>query len=251
MTQIIAVHSFRGGTGKSNIAANCAAYLAQQGAQVAVVDTDVQSPGIHTLFNLAQAELEFTLNDYLWDRCPVERVAYDVTSRLNGHAGSGKLHLIPASLKLGAINRVLQEGYAVERLNMGFRALVQALNLDYLFLDTHPGVNEETLLSIAVCHTLLFILRPDQQDYQGAGVMIEVARKLEVPRTLLAFNKVVSSFDHAILRQEAETVYGCPVVVVLPLSEDVAQMGSGDLFFLRYPDHPFTTGIASIVNCLK
>ncbi|MEW5985233.1 MAG: MinD/ParA family protein [Chloroflexota bacterium] len=252
MTQIIAVHSFRGGTGKSNIAANGAALLAQQGARVAVVDTDVQSPGIHVLFNLAQEGLGFTLNDYLWDRCPIEQVAYDVSARLNGRANSGgRLYLAPASLNLGAISRVLQEGYHVERLNAGFRALAKAFNLDYLFIDTHPGLNEETLLSIAVCHTLLLVLRPDHQDYQGVGVTVDVAHKLEVPHTYLAINKVVSSVDANALCEQAERVYGCRVAAVLPLAEDVAEMGSGDLFCLRYPNHPFSRGVAAIVDCIQ
>lgn len=47
---IISIHSFRGGTGKSNTTANVAAVLAGEGRHVAVVDTDVQSPGIHVLF---------------------------------------------------------------------------------------------------------------------------------------------------------------------------------------------------------
>jgi len=41
--------------------------------------------------------------------------------------------------------------------------LVKALALDYLFIDTHPGVNEETLLSIAISDKLFVVLRPDHQ----------------------------------------------------------------------------------------
>jgi len=47
MPRVIAVHSFRGGTGKSNLTANLAATLALAGHRVAVVDIDIQSPGIH------------------------------------------------------------------------------------------------------------------------------------------------------------------------------------------------------------
>jgi len=50
MARIVAVHSFRGGTGKSNVTANLAALLAAAGHRVGVVDTDIQSPGIHVLF---------------------------------------------------------------------------------------------------------------------------------------------------------------------------------------------------------
>lgn len=52
MAKIISIHSFRGGTGKSNITANIAALLATEGQRVGVIDTDIQSPGIHALFGL-------------------------------------------------------------------------------------------------------------------------------------------------------------------------------------------------------
>ena len=45
MSKIISVHSFRGGTGKSNTTANLAAVLASQGQRVGVIDTDIQPPG--------------------------------------------------------------------------------------------------------------------------------------------------------------------------------------------------------------
>ena len=44
MARLIAVHSFRGGTGKSNITANIATLLATEGKRVGIVDLDVQSP---------------------------------------------------------------------------------------------------------------------------------------------------------------------------------------------------------------
>jgi len=49
MSTIVSIHSFRGGTGKSNLTANLASSLIQQGKRVAMVDTDIQSPGIHVL----------------------------------------------------------------------------------------------------------------------------------------------------------------------------------------------------------
>ncbi len=52
MAKIISIHSFRGGTGKSNTTANVATLLAVQGGRVGVIDTDIQSPGIHILFGL-------------------------------------------------------------------------------------------------------------------------------------------------------------------------------------------------------
>src|SRR5215475_1838718 len=57
LAKIISIHSFRGGTGKSNTSANIVATLAMQGKRVGVVDTDIQSPGIHVLFGLEEDEM--------------------------------------------------------------------------------------------------------------------------------------------------------------------------------------------------
>lgn len=49
MPKVISIHSYRGGTGKSNFSANLATSVALKGYRVAVVDTDIQSPGIHNI----------------------------------------------------------------------------------------------------------------------------------------------------------------------------------------------------------
>ena len=79
MSQIISIHSFRGGTGKSNTTANISALLAAEGQRVGVIDTDIQSPGIHILFQLDETEMSPSLNDYLWGECRIEETAHDVT----------------------------------------------------------------------------------------------------------------------------------------------------------------------------
>jgi septum site-determining protein MinD len=145
MGKIISVHSFRGGTGKSNLTANLSTTLALRGRRVGIVDTDIQSPGIHVIFNLEEGQINRALNDYLWGNCPVEDTAYNITPKEVAKQG-GTMFLIPSSIKAGEIARVLQEGYNVERLTEGFYALLERLELDYLLIDTHPGLNEETLL---------------------------------------------------------------------------------------------------------
>lgn len=247
MPKIISIHSFRGGTGKSNITANVAVTVARQGRRVGIVDTDIASPGIHVLFGLDEEKMDKTLNDYLWGNCAVEEAAYDVGSSLEMGDG-GSVYLIPSSIKVGEIVRVLKEGYDVEMLNTGFRELVKKLNLDYLFIDTHPGLNEETLLSIAISDVLLLIMRPDQQDFQGTAVTVEVARKLSVPRMFIVVNKVLIEFDFAEVKNRVEQIYNCEVAGVLPLSEDMVRLSSAGIFSLHYPDHPFTATIEEITS---
>ncbi|MGB8215346.1 MAG: MinD/ParA family protein [Anaerolineales bacterium] len=238
MSKIISVHSFRGGTGKSNTCANLTYLCALQGLRVGVVDTDIQSPGIHVLFGLDDQDVGHSLNDYLWGKCKIEETAHDVTASLGANV-KGKVFLIPSSIKAGEIARVLREGYDVGLLNEGFESLIKNLQLDMLFIDTHPGLNEETLLSIAISDKLVLILRPDQQDYQGTSVTVEVARKLGVPQMLLMVNKVPPMIMGEV-KQRVEKLYGCEVAAVLPHSDDLMGLASSGIFSMRYPDHPMT-----------
>jgi hypothetical protein len=145
MAQIISLHSFRGGTGKSNTTANIAALLAADGRRVGVIDTDIQSPGIHVLFGLRGPQITHALNDYLWGRCAVADIAQPVLQ----DAFPGRVFLIPSSIKADDIVQVIRQGYDVRRLTMAFRELIDHLQLDALLIDTHPGLNEETLFALA------------------------------------------------------------------------------------------------------
>ena len=100
MGEIISVHSFRGGTGKSNLAANMAAILARQGKRVGIVDTDIQSPGVHVLFGYDESRMTRSLNDYLWGQAQIEDIAYDVSEV--GRQDATRSYLSDLALWLGA-----------------------------------------------------------------------------------------------------------------------------------------------------
>jgi len=242
MSYIISIHSFRGGTGKSNSSANISAILAMKGLRVCVVDTDINSPGIHVLFGMNEDDMGNTLNDFLWGKCQLKDAVYDVTHKLVDRnkrdiSNGGKLFLCPASIRAGEIARILKEGYDVGLLNDGFHSLLEDMQLDVLVIDTHPGINEETLLSIAISDALAIIMRPDQQDFQGTSVTVDVAKKLEVPNMVLVINKVPNVYDLDDLRSQITHTYDTPVAGVIPHSDDLMALSSSDIFCLQYPDH--------------
>ena len=249
LSKIVAVHSFRGGTGKSNIASSLAMSLAKQGRRVGVVDTDLLSPGMHVLFGLQDRALGRTLNDYLRGDCLLHEAALDMShwlshdSMRSDHAGEGAIYLVPASPKPSDIMRAAKERYEKESLTDGFRELIDNLKLDFLLIDTRSGVSEETLQAIAVCSLLLVVLRPDCQDYQGTSVILELARMLSVEEMRLVVNKVLPTFDIDAYCEQLETTYEVPVSKVLPFYEDIVQLASSEIFAVRYPYHPLAEAI--------
>jgi septum site-determining protein MinD len=246
LASIVSIHSFRGGTGKSNTTANLATVLAQSGRRVGVIDTDIQSPGIHVLFGLSGEEITASLNDFLWHGRAIEEAAHDVTPS----GATGKLFLIPSSIKPGEIARVLREGYDAQRLTHGLRQLVDELKLDFLLIDTHPGLNEETLLSLVLSHALLIVMRPDKQDYEGTGITVKIAQGLEVPRLLIVVNKTPPILESAAVRANVERAYGCEVAAVLPHTDEMMNLASEDVFVARYPDHPLSDQYRNIAAAL-
>lgn len=250
MAKIVSIHSYRGGTGKSNLTANLAVCLASAGKRVAVVDTDIQSPGIHLLFGLEDTSRLRTLNDYLWERCPVHEAATDVTPSSIRDV-NGRVWLVPSSVQAGEIAKVLREGYDVGLMNDGLRDLADHFSLDYLLIDTHPGLNEETLLSIAISDVLVVLLRPDRQDFQGTAVTVEVARKLEVRELLLVLNKVLPNVAAGSFIGDVNRTYNAPIVGVLPEAPEMLELGSSGLFILRFPDHPLSLQLRRVANRLE
>ncbi len=252
MSKIVSIHSFRGGTGKSNVTANLASQLAIQDKRVGIVDTDIASPGIHVLFGLDEQSMGHTLNEFLHGECEIQDVAYNVGDKTGDALGRSHLKgksiwLFPSSINSGEISRVVREGYDVNLLNRGLQTLRKQLNLDYLLIDTHPGIGDETLLSLAISDLLILLLRPDNQDFQGTAVTVDVARSLDVPNMRLVVNKALSKYDPNQIKQAVEQTYDAEVAGVLPLTEDMADNASGDIFSLRFPDHSWSKALQGVV----
>lgn len=249
MTHILAIHSFRGGTGKSNLTANLATSLALQGKRIAIFDTDLASPGIHVLFDFAPSVGQCTLNDHLQGDSPIVDCAHDVTPSQVKQA-HGRVWLVAASMDSDRIARLLREGYQVEKLNDALFALAEQLKLDFVLIDTHPGINEETLLSTAIADCLLMVMRPDTQDYLGTAVAIEVAERLDVPAIRMVVNKLPDHFDREQVFARVSSSYDIPIGAILPLSQDLLTLASGGLAVLAFPNHPWSYGVSQLASDL-
>lgn len=119
-----------------------------------------------------------------------------------------------------------------------------------LIIDSHPGLNDEILLSMAFANTLGIILRPDQQDYQGTSISVKLARNLDVSDIVLIVNKSPKLFNDEMVKSRVEEAYKGDVVAVLPHSDELLALSSSKLFILEYPDDPLTTSYKQIAKRL-
>lgn len=244
MTKTVAFHSFRRGAGTSSILASCAALLAAEGKRVGVIDTDFQSPSTHILFGLTEDKFKKTINDYVWDTSDIQSAVYEVTP-----AGlSGKIFLAPANPEMGYVMRILREGYDVERLNKALSEISKAFELDFLLVDTNAGLNEETLVTLAVSDILLLLLRLDKQDYQGTAVIASLAQRLEIPRMEMIVNHMPHTFEAGNVRKEVEEKYQLPVAAIFPHTDEMMVLASAGIFALAYPSHAVTKTMKNLTD---
>src|SRR5881396_984672 len=97
MTKVIAVHSFKGGTGKTTLTANLASTLALR-HRVGVMDLDLSGPGLHVIFGLKKGDVKATLTDvFLGDATPND-VIIDLSAKFS--LTKGGLYFCPASNKV-------------------------------------------------------------------------------------------------------------------------------------------------------
>ncbi len=234
-TRLVVLSSFRRGVGKSTLAANLAALAAVSHKQVGLVDTCFSSPALHIFFGLDKQERSTSFNDFLLGRQTLAQCSVDVTGRL-GPAPAGRLTLFPASRRSEVMLASLQSPYNLAQLTEGVRSLSHTLRLDLLVIDSPAGISESNLSLLALADTALIVLHPTAPDFQGTAVLVDVARRLEVPQIQLVVNGVAAAYALDVVKTQTAEALGCPVIAVLPHTDALLASGSASLMALHPPE---------------
>ena len=252
MTQFAFVHSYRGGSGKSTVAANVAALLAAEGRRVGLVDSNFQAPGLHHFFEIANPLP--TLNDYLQGRCAIQEVAHEVDKKTaGGRRGtrsaakeSGALYLVPASDHVNRMAYIWARGFDMDLLTKGYVQLAKALSLDLLIVDTDPGLDRQTYFALELADSFVMVMTPDQHDYRGAAATVQIAHLLEIPNIVTILNKVPEGMDSAALKETVEQLCDWALSAQLPYVPEMLQLAGSGLFVRKHPKHALTTQLQQI-----
>ena len=168
--QKIIVMSGKGGVGKSTVAANLAAALAESGKKTGLLDIDIHGPSIPSMLNLSEERLTA-------DSANPEKLS-PVKYNDNLHVISigfliendGDPVIWKGPLKYSAIKQFLSE--------------VHWGHLDYLIIDSPPGTGDEPL---TVCQLLpkpagaVIVTTPQDVALLDVKKSINFCKKIEMP----------------------------------------------------------------------
>jgi MinD-like ATPase involved in chromosome partitioning or flagellar assembly len=177
MTQCIAFHSYKGGTGKTTIACNLAAMLSSKGYNVSLLDLDVYAPSLHAYFDCNPNKW---INDLLFENIDVHDIMVDMTPAVAKYAANGANKKL-GKLLVGFSNPQKEEIYKLEGSIKTANANIQLLrrfvqlredlisdyDSDYVILDTSPGIRYWSINSLAVADVLFLTLKYGDLDIEG------------------------------------------------------------------------------------
>lgn len=256
VTKAITVHSFKGGTGKSNLSANTALTLAKRGWNIVLLDFDFRAPSLNALFNLNG--VEYYINDWLAQRCEIHEVLIDLSSQFHT---KGRFQVGFTNPSGAAINDM-----TMHSLNEEWQARVLQLVLDskdllferygvnFQIFDTSPGFALSSINAILAADELVLVIKMDQLDIVGTQHLIKgVYNQTLGKRPELIINKVPCSMlktpdDYTKLKVNLSRKLGIEVVSIIPCFCEVMENMSQTLFVEKQPDHQFSQSIDQLAS---
>lgn len=251
MTRSVAVHSYKGGTGKTTIVANVAVALALKGRRVGVMDMDLEGPGLHVFFDIDPSELRFTLNDVLAGVAAPEAACVRMSEKMS--LNGGEIFYSPASVRVAEIMRTLKTGFELDQFENAIRRLQEKFGLHYLLIDTHPGIMHDTLLALGVCDHQMLVSRVDQQDIFGTGIMIEVSSTFGKPAHLV-LNMIPPRVRESEVLKFARVMgahFTVDMAGWLPFSEEIIGSLSRSVLTLKQPRHAIAAKFRQIADSIE
>jgi MinD-like ATPase involved in chromosome partitioning or flagellar assembly len=254
MSKIVAVHSYKGGTGKTLLSVNLAATFAKNGKKVCLFDLDFRAPSLFAILKTPTAD--FWLNDYLNNTCEINKALIDLSSRI---PGNGKFYACLANPATEAIRDVSSkdrkwEMRALGRLLALRETLLRDQNFDYLIFDTSPGLQYSSINAIVAADFVVVATTGDRSDVDGTKRMLLELYNLFEKKTGLVLNKVL---DPAITAKKTEMQnrikadYQVPMLGAVPCFCEILRAEGNLIFVQDKPDHPFTKILAEMARKIE
>jgi len=258
----LAFHSYKGGTGKTTLVTNLAATFAMMGKRVCLLDFDLYAPSLTIYFRKTP---ESYLNELLAGEAEISDILVDVSSELGL---KGKLFIGFSSPKKEDIHEIeihhdmKWQLTALRRFLAAKKELFSEYNLDYLILDTSPGIRYWAINAIAAANLLFLMMKVNEMDIVGTKKMIS-----EIYDSLIKFgskyfiilNKVpgaspLQEFQVEVnerMMSEIEECIGPKVIGAIPCFCEIQFNKHEFLYAIKQPKHQFSKSVLDIANKIE
>ncbi len=241
---IVAVASGKGGVGKSTVAANIALSLAEDGADVGLMDADLYGPSIPKMFGIEDEKPGATSEERI---VPIEKFGIQTIS-------------------IGVLQNEEPDAPTIWRGPIATNMIKQFLGgvhwgeLEYLIIDLPPGTGDIqlTLTQGAPLTGGVIVTTPQEVSLIDARKGLKMFQKVNVPILGLVENMsqfVCPNCDevHHIFRQggggKVADEFDVPLLGEVPINPSIAEgMDEGQPFFKKDPDSPSSEAFLDVAR---
>lgn len=164
MGRVISVSNQKGGVGKTTTTVNLAAYLAEKGKKVLIIDIDPQGNAGFGI-GINAEEMETTIYEALIGEIPLSQAIFN--TKLDN------LFLIPANIDLSGAQVELQDMPGKEFILK--KALASIKNsFHYIFIDCPPSLGILTLNSLVAADTVMIPLQCEYYALEGLNQLLKI-----------------------------------------------------------------------------
>lgn len=203
MTRTIGIISGKGGVGKTTVAANLGAALADRFKRdVTVVDCNLTASHLSLLLGMEYYPV--TLNQVLRNEKHIYEAIYDHPSGMK---------VIPASLQLKDLIKT-----DMSKLNLHLKKLEG--KTDIIFLDSSPGLGKEACATIKASEEIIFVTKPDILSLSDVIRSKEFIDSIKKEQMGVVVNMATGG-SHEVTKKEIEIMTGLPVIAVIPNDKNV------------------------------
>ena len=202
--KVVTFYSFKGGMGRTTALAATALSLAKQGKNVLMIDTDVEAPGLATLFvdensvrsGVVDYLLEYNLN---YESIAIDDYLIQITDPVLTSEMKGNIFLIPSGVidrdylqKLARIDfQDTVPGSLKKRICQlvedAVARIAQFCKIDYVLLDARAGFHDMGgIVTTQIPHGVVVFGKDTKQSWQGIRLVVNAISSVQKDRPLLA-----------------------------------------------------------------
>ena len=164
MGRIISVSNQKGGVAKTTTTINLAAFLADKGKKVLIIDIDPQGNAGYGI-GINAEEMNTTIYEVLIDEIPIEEAIFQ--SDIEG------LSIIPANIHLSGAQVDLLDKEGKEFILKKKLAPIKKY-YDYIFIDCPPSLGVLTLNSLVAADSVLIPLQCEYYALEGINQLLKI-----------------------------------------------------------------------------
>ena len=235
--QVIAVHSGKGGVGKSTVAANLAVALAQQGHRVGLLDSDIHGPSMPKMFHTEDCRPVSVEVDGRTLIDPIEQ--YGVKMLSIGFFVDPQTAVVwRGGMASNAVKQLIQDA------NWG--------ELDYFLIDLPPGTSDIHLTLVQNLHLTgaIVVTTPQPVALTDARKGVDMFRNEKINVPVLGLIENMAWFTPSELPENKYYIFGkdggkqlaqelnVPLLGQIPLVQSIREAGDEGLPITMRAGHP-------------